>query len=87
MKSQRRAAPSLTRRTRVRMEFTAHPTLAGGIAITQDKKLTALTVLLKERFGAEGARLGAEWLAGLAVEQSQSLMLRRPEEDGGPDAA
>lgn len=60
-------------RVRVRFELSTFPTRKGG-AITGDKRVTALQVLLQERFGAEGETTFQEWAAGCAQDQYKTTL-------------
>lgn len=75
---------SLRARTRVRLEFSAFPSVS-GVQLLPDKKLTALRVLLSERFKEKGLGLFKEWCVACALEQQNQD--ESPEYGGPPDAA
>lgn len=74
-------APALPVRTRVRLEFTAVPR-GKTIGFQVDKKITALRVLMSERFGADGLRTFEDWLLYCAADQN-STDLRKTWGGGG----
>jgi hypothetical protein len=61
---------TVTKRTRVRMEYTAYPK-KGARGFLLDKKLTTLRVLLKERLGAAADDALNDWLMETAILQCE----------------
>lgn len=72
----------LLRRTRVRLEYTAYPTV-GGVRFRANKKLTALRVLLSERFGEAGLVLWEGWLLESCFDQEMAEIGRMWAKPGG----
>lgn len=65
----------LSQRVRLRLEMTVFPAVR-GVGIQKDRKLTALSVLLSERFGLGGIKVFEEWAYSCAADQeSQKLEL------------
>lgn len=64
------AKKTVTKRTRVRLEYTAYPK-RGAAGFLLDKKLTALRVLLKERLGEAADIALNDWLMMTAVSQTE----------------
>lgn len=73
----------LNQRARVRLEFTALPRDRAMTYVT-DKKLTALRVLLTERFGLKALNTFEEWMLTVAIEQASA---EEAQGWGGPEDA
>lgn len=73
---------------RMRFEATVVPVSKGATrshGFRTDKKITALRVLMKERFGVEGERAVRDWLIEAAFDQEEDSLAKTW--GGGGDAA
>lgn len=66
---------------RVRLEFTAVP-MKGRYGFQTDRKITALRVLMRERFGDKGEIAVWDWLTDCANDRKEAMGFH-----GGNDAA
>lgn len=76
---------NLARRTRVRLEFTAYPSVSGH-RVMPDKKIITLRIMLAERFGEPGVQAYQDWLEFLAATQIEADD-SSDGQTGGPDEA